>query len=129
MTAFLFSSNMIFSPFAAARHSFFLSCVMSVDWFQTALRSMATNLHPGNSCGVRSADGDLAHVDGDQKRLRDALVIALPGVAPTRGGGDDAVDVAGVAGVEHAGRPADDVDGEVMAAQQSVRAEARDLFA
>ena len=43
---------------------------------------------------VRSADGDLANVDGDQQRLRDELVVALPGVAPSRGGDDDAVDVA-----------------------------------
>ena len=68
----------------------------------------------------------LAHVDGDQQRRRDELVVALPGVAPSRGGDDYAVDVAIVGGVQQPGRPAEDVDGEVMAAQQSVRAEARD---
>jgi hypothetical protein len=76
-----------------------------------------------------SVDGDLAHVDGDQQRLRDALVVALPGVASSRGGDDDAVDVAVASGIEQPGGPAEDVDGEVMAAQQPVRAEARDLLA
>src|SRR6266568_1747218 len=83
-------------------------------------------MHPR---AVRSADGDLAHVDGDQQWLRDELIVALPGVAPARGRDDDAVDVAVAGGVEHPGRPAEDVDGEVMAAQQPVRAEARDLLA
>src|SRR6266700_618301 len=78
---------------------------------------------------LRSADGDLAHVDGDQQRLRNELVVALPGVAPSRGGDDDAVDVAVAGGVEQPGGPAEDVDGEVMAAQQPVRAEAGDLLA
>ena len=54
---------------------------------------------------VRSADGDLAHVDGDQQRLRDELVVALPGVAPSCGGDDDAIDVAVVGGVQQPGRP------------------------
>src|SRR5215471_12274190 len=76
-----------------------------------------------------SADGDLAHVDCDQQRLRDELVVALPGVAPSRGGDDDAIDVAVIGGVEQPGGPAEDVNGEVMAAQQAVRAEARDLLA
>ena len=71
----------------------------------------------------------LAHVDGDQQRRRDELVVALPRVAPSRGGDDDAVDVTVVGGVQQPGRPAEDVDGEVMAAEQSVRAEARDLLA
>ena len=74
-------------------------------------------------------DGDGTHVDGDEQWLGDELVVALPGVASSRGGDDDAVDVAVVGGVEHAGRPADDVDGEVVAAQQPVGAEARDLLA
>lgn len=64
---------------------------------------------------LMSSDGDGTHVDGDQQWVRDALVVALPGVASPRGGDDDAVDVTVVAGVEHAGRPADNVDGEVMA--------------
>src|ERR1017187_3302056 len=50
---------------------------------------------------VKSPDGDLAHVDGDQQRLREELVVALPGGAPPRGGDDDAIDVAVVGGVEH----------------------------
>src|SRR6266571_9070723 len=78
---------------------------------------------------LMSADGDLTHVDGDQQRLRNELVVALPGVAPSRGGNDDAVDVAVAGGVEQPGGPAEDVDGEVMAAQQPVRAEAGDLLA
>jgi hypothetical protein len=35
---------------------------------------------------VRSADGDLAHVDGDQLPLWDELIVALPGVAASSGG-------------------------------------------
>src|SRR5947209_10714557 len=78
---------------------------------------------------MRSADGDLTHVDSDQQRFRDELVVALPGVASSRGGNDDAVDVAVIGGVQQPRRPAEDIDGEVMAAQQPVRAEARDLLA
>jgi hypothetical protein len=62
---------------------------------------------------MRSADGDLTHVDGDH----DDLVVTLPGVGPSRGGDDDAVDVAVVGGIQLPGRPAEDVEGEVMAAQ------------
>src|SRR6202040_2241158 len=93
------------------------------------LSSSCPYLSLRRSSPLRSADGDRTHVDGDQQRLRDALVIALPGVAPSRGGNDDAVDVAVVAGIAQPGRPADHVDCEVRAAQQPVRAEARDLLA
>jgi hypothetical protein len=47
----------------------------------------------------------LAHVDSDQQWLRDELVVALAGVAPSRGGDDDAVDVAVAGGVEHPAAP------------------------
>src|SRR5260221_8562440 len=77
---------------------------------------------------MKSTDTDLAHIDGDEKRLVDALVVALPSVAASCGGDDDADDVAIVGGVQHPGRSAEDVDGEVMAAQQPVRPEARDLL-
>src|SRR3954452_20704832 len=56
------------------------------------------------------------------------MVVALPPVAPSRGGGDDGLDVTYVGGVEHPGRPAEDVDREVMAAHQPVVAQACDLF-
>src|SRR5882762_5858839 len=72
---------------------------------------------------VKSADGDLAHVDGDS---RDLVLVVQPG--SSRGGDDDAIYVAVVGGVEHCGRAGVDVDGEVVAAQQPVRAEARDLL-
>src|SRR5262245_41680365 len=50
-------------------------------------------------------------------------------VGPSRGGEDDAVDVAVAGGIELRGHRAEEVDGEVMAAQQPVRAEAQDLLA
>src|ERR1700756_5083227 len=76
-----------------------------------------------------SADGDLAHVDGDQQRFRDKLVVALPGVNPPRGGDDDPVYFAIVGGVVQSGCAAEDIDGVVQATQQPVWAKARDLLA
>jgi hypothetical protein len=42
----------------------------------------------------KSVDGDLAHVDGDQQRFGDQLVVALPRVDPPGRGDDDALDLA-----------------------------------
>ena len=49
--------------------------------------------------------------------------------SPSRGGDDDAIDVAVVGGVEQPGRSADHVDSEVVAPERSIRTEARDLLA
>jgi hypothetical protein len=76
----------------------------------------------------RSSDGDLIHVDGNQPRLRDELVVTLPGVDPACGGDDDSVYVA-IGGIVQPWCAAKDIDGVVLAAQQPVRAKARDLFA
>src|SRR5260370_34606841 len=57
---------------------------------------------------VVSADGDLTHFDGDQQRLRDELVVALPGVAPSGGGDGDVVHVAVVGCIEQPRRPPED---------------------
>src|SRR5208337_5590947 len=78
---------------------------------------------------ARSADGDLTHVDGDQQRLRDELVVTLPSVDPPLGGDDDPVYFAIVGGIVQSGCAAQDIDGVVLTAQQPVGAEARDLFA
>src|SRR5579884_571779 len=130
MTAFLFSNNMMFSPFAAQRHSFSRDALSALSFERVGLLvQWQLTCIPRNSRDVTSADGDLPHVDSDQQGLGDALVVAMPRVASSRGVDDDAVDVAVVGGVEHPGRPADNVDGEVMTAQQSIRAEAQDLFA
>src|SRR5947209_17388112 len=115
MPAFLFSNNMMClrSP---RRGIVFLElrCQRSPLRICLALGSIATPSR--NRRDVRSAGGDGTHVYGDEERLRDALVVAVPGVASSCGGDGDAVDVAIVAGVEHSGRPANDVDGEVMSA-------------
>src|SRR5271168_3788717 len=78
---------------------------------------------------ARSADGDLTHVDGDQQRLRDELVVALPAVNPPLGGDDDPVCFAIVGGIVQSGCAAEDSDGVVLPTQQPVGAKARDLFA
>src|SRR5260370_35336516 len=65
---------------------------------------------------VVSADGDLTHVDGDQQRLRDELVVALPGEAPSGAGADDVVHVVVDGGIEQPGGPAEYGDGEGRAA-------------
>jgi hypothetical protein len=46
-----------------------------------------------------------AHVDGDQQRLRDESAAAVPAVAPSRDGDDDALDVAVAGDAEQPGRP------------------------
>ena len=76
-----------------------------------------------------STHGDLDHVDGDQQRLGDELVVTLPAVDPPLGGDDDPVYFAIVGGIVQTRCAAQDVDGVVVAAQQPVRAKARDLLA
>src|SRR5271165_4502899 len=77
----------------------------------------------------RSAERDLTHVDPDQERIPDRLIVAFERIdAPLRGN-DDPVHVAVIGGIVQAGRAAEDVHRVVVPAEQAIRAKARDLRA
>src|ERR1700733_7618305 len=71
---------------------------------------------------------DVAHVDGDEQRFLDRLIVPLPGVNAALRRDNDSVNVTVFRGVVKTGCAAQDVDRVVVPAEQPIGTKAGDLL-